>query len=132
MLKKQLPKATMRMTSLPTLVVLSSVAINLPVGLGMLMQYLDRRRKRNLLEAYLRAESLNATNGRNGLHTLVHLVVKLGLTEDEILEASFRSRCIVRMAPVDRDPKERSDVLLGYQHPVGNCLVRQGHQAHCG
>lgn len=109
---------------------LASIATNLTVGLGWLMRYLDRRRKKSLLEKYLRAESLNATNGRTGLHTLVHLVVRLGLTEEEILDASFRSRCIFRMAPIDRHPKEKSDVLLGYQDPAGNYLDRQGRHLH--
>ncbi len=120
------------MKSLPVLLLLASIALNLSVALALVMQRLDRRRKRILLENYLRAESLNATNGRTGLHNIVHLVVKLGLTEDELLTASFQSRRVIRMAPVDRDLKEISDVLLGYQDPAENCLVRLDHQVHCG
>lgn len=120
------------MNSLTALAFLASVAINLTVGLDLLIRYLDRRRKSALLVNYLRAERLNATNGRTGLHTIVHLVVKLGMTEDEILAASFRSRCIIRMAPVNRDPRDKSDVLFGYQDPTTDCLVRQVDRVRCG
>lgn len=105
------------MKSLTDLIFLSALALNLLVGLGLVMQRVERRRKQTLLESYLRAERLTAANGRTGLHTVVHLVVKLGMTEDEIVAASFRSKRIFRMSPAGCESSQTVEILLGYHEP---------------
>jgi hypothetical protein len=46
----------------------------------------DRFRKMKKLEDYLRAETKS--------HSVTHLTAQLGMTEDEIFQASFRSKHI--------------------------------------
>jgi hypothetical protein len=62
---------------------------------------LDRFRKRRKLEEYLlrkwRAYDAETDTGLYR-HTIVHLMTELGLTEDEVLQASFRSHQIKRIA----------------------------------
>lgn len=61
----------------------------------------DRCRKRRKLEDYLlkkwRAYDSKTDNGHYR-HTIVHVMTELGLTEDEVLQASFRSNKIKRIA----------------------------------
>lgn len=61
---------------------------------------LDRCRKRRKLEDYLLKKWLDYDRTRDGhyRHTIVHLMTELGLTEDEVLQASFRSGKIKRIA----------------------------------
>jgi hypothetical protein len=65
---------------------------------------LDRCRKRRKLEDYLlkkwRAYDPKTDKG-DYRHTIVHLMTELGLTEDEVLQASFRSVKIKRKAGED-------------------------------
>ena len=44
----------------------------------------------------------------------MHLVAKLGLTEAEILNASFRSRYIARRISSDKDTNLATAILLEY------------------
>jgi hypothetical protein len=71
---------------------------------------MSRRDKRKRLEEYLRDER---KKGRTAI-AVVHLVAELGMTEAEVLDASFRSRHIVRLhAPTsDSGP---SSIALEYQ-----------------
>ncbi|MBS1840090.1 MAG: hypothetical protein JSS69_15000 [Acidobacteria bacterium] len=55
---------------------------------------LDRRNKRIKLEEYLKSEIKE--NPNRHIHGVLHLMAKLGMTESEILQASFASKHIIR------------------------------------
>jgi len=79
----------------------------------------DRRNKRTKLENYLRDEKLS--NPDRHTHTLLHLMAKLGLTESEILNASFRSRRIIRREHIDKATNLTDQILFEYQErPTSN------------
>jgi|SRR5579859_2174988 len=73
----------------------------------------DQRRKRIKMEEYLKAEKKD--NPNRHIHTTLHLMANIGLTEDEILRASFRSRHIKRLVHVNRDTSLADDLLFEYQ-----------------
>ncbi|MDG2002390.1 MAG: hypothetical protein P8J20_03575 [Novosphingobium sp.] len=75
--------------------------------------WLDVRRKRRRLEDYLKAEM--ATGGDKGQRTILHLMAKLGLTESEILHASFRSNKIIRRLSVEDGTGHAHRMLLEYR-----------------
>jgi hypothetical protein len=69
----------------------------------------DLYRKRKRLEAYLKAEKEKGTD--KGQRTMLHLMVRLGLTEAEVMQASFRSKHLIRR--IAADPKnDRAEALL--------------------
>ena len=72
-------------------------------------------KKRRRLEAYLKSEKEEASSGKQGLHTIIHLMAKLGLTEEEILQASFRSKHITRKVAVDPETDRATELLFGYE-----------------
>ena len=55
--------------------------------------------KRTELENYLKAEKAAARD--KGQRTILHLMARLGLTESEVLQASFGSKHIVRRIAAD-------------------------------
>jgi pyrroloquinoline quinone (PQQ) biosynthesis protein C len=59
----------------------------------------DSKEKRKRLENYLKAEK--EAGGDQGQRTVLHLVVALGLSETEIMNAAFRSKCIARTVSAD-------------------------------
>lgn len=67
----------------------------------------DRRRKRMRLEEYLKAE-------RGCAHTVVHLMANLGMTEAEILHASFASSHVVHKVRKDYETSLASQLLFEY------------------
>jgi hypothetical protein len=74
---------------------------------------LGRRNKRIKLEQYLKAEKRE--NPSKTTHSVLHLMAKLGLTESEILQASFASEHIVRKEHVDRDTNLTDQILFEYK-----------------
>jgi hypothetical protein len=68
--------------------------------------------KRIQLENYLKAETAAATN--KGQRSILHLMAKLGLTEAEVLQASFGSKHIVRRLAVDPTTLRADAILLEY------------------
>lgn len=58
----------------------------------------QRRQKRLRLENYLKAVKENAVPMGSGQRTPLQLMAALGMTEAEIVDLSFRSRCIQRVA----------------------------------
>lgn len=66
------------------------------------------RGKRVSLENYLAAEKARGVD--KGQRTILHLVANLGLTEDEILQAAFRSKAITRR--VDSGVDGKATILL--------------------
>ena len=67
----------------------------------------DQRRKRKRLEKYLKADPGRA-------HTVVHLMAKLGMTEAEILHASFASAHVVHKVRKDDDTGLASQILFEF------------------
>jgi len=56
----------------------------------------DLSHKMKRLEEYLhKAKTEDLANGKHGQHSIYHLVSRVGLTEDEVIQASFRSKHIV-------------------------------------
>lgn len=76
---------------------------------------LDLRRKRQKLEDYLKAEKKD--NPAKKTHTTLHLMAQLGLTEAEILTASFSSLNIVRKEHINPDTRLTDQILFEYQEP---------------
>ena len=59
-------------------------------------------KKRKSLETYLKAEKdRGIISGKQGQHTMIHLVRHVGLTEDEIIKLSFDSKKILRKIAPD-------------------------------
>lgn len=69
----------------------------------------DQCQKRIKLEQYLKDQK-NA-NVDKGQRSLLHLMAKLGLTEAELLQSSFRSKNIHRRVAAD-DKTGRAEALL--------------------
>ena len=73
----------------------------------------DQSRKMRKLEDYLRAERDNNPNRQ--AQTILFLMANVGLTEDEILKASFKSKHIRRALHVNRDTSLADEILFEYQ-----------------
>lgn len=70
----------------------------------------DQRKKRKKMEEYLKAEK-DAGKGR-GQRSLLHLMANVGMTEAELIQASFRSNHIERkIAPDDKTGRAVSLLL---------------------
>lgn len=67
----------------------------------------DKRGKRKRLEDYLKAECGRA-------HTVVHLMAKLGMSEAEILHASFASGHVVHKVREDSETGLAAQLLFEY------------------
>ncbi len=60
----------------------------------------ERRQKRLRLETYLKTEKEAGLD--KGQRTVLYLVAQLGMTETEVVDAAFRSKCIRRLVSVDK------------------------------
>ena len=78
--------------------------------------FCQRSRKRRRLEDYLKAEK--ETGRDKGQRTVLHLVAELGMTETEVVDAAFRSKCIRRV--VIRDKEGRANRLMLEYAPKSN------------
>ena len=67
---------------------------------------LDLRQKRRGLEQYLKEQK--TLSGGQGQRSLLHLVRNVGLTEDEIIQLSFKSRKIKRRIKKDEEGYAKS------------------------
>jgi hypothetical protein len=72
----------------------------------------DARQKRVRLEQYLKAEKV-AGSGK-GQRTILHLMANVGLTEAEILHASFGSNRVARKLGKDEKTGLANVLLLEY------------------
>lgn len=72
----------------------------------------DKCLKGKRLENYLRNEKTSA--GAANAHTIIHLMAKLGLTEAEVLHASFKSRHIVQKVRADSNSGLAAAILFEY------------------
>lgn len=75
-------------------------------------------RKRRRLKSYLKAEKDKAKD--QGQRSLLHLMVKVGLTESEILQASFRSHHIKRLETIDPKTHLAERILFEYTETDSN------------
>ncbi|MBT4906419.1 MAG: hypothetical protein HOK98_07480 [Rhodospirillaceae bacterium] len=80
---------------------------------GSLWYVVERGTKRRRLEAYLKAE--RDAEGDKGQRSVLHLVARVGLTEQEILQASFRSKHIGRVLTTNKLDGMAKDILLEYR-----------------
>jgi hypothetical protein len=74
--------------------------------------WLDARNKRRRLEDYLTMEKARGSD--RGKCTILHLMAKLGLTQSEILRASFRGGKIARRLDVEGSTGHARKMLLEY------------------
>lgn len=75
----------------------------------------ELRRKRLLLEDYLRARKTAAKReGKKGQHTVLHLMAALRLSETEVFQASFHSRKVRPVVARDRETGHARDILFEY------------------
>lgn len=70
--------------------------------------------KQKRLEAYLKSEKQINPDGKT--HSIVHLMAELGMTEAEILEASFNSKHIVHRTRKDTDTGLAAELLFEYSN----------------
>ena len=73
----------------------------------------DQWRKRRKLEDYLKAEEAKKID--RGQRTILHLMAELGLTESEILRASFASNHIARRIAPDPKTNRAKELLFEYR-----------------
>jgi hypothetical protein len=73
-----------------------------------------QRRKRLTLEQYLKGEQ-EASPTAKRQHTILHLIANLGMTEDELIHASFRSKHIARVTRTNRTTGLAETLLLEYR-----------------
>jgi hypothetical protein len=73
------------------------------------------RKKSKILEAYLKSEKARDPDPtRQGQHNIVFLMAQLGFTSDEVLQASFRSKRILRIPVQNPEFKRAVDILFRY------------------
>ena len=97
------------MADLATVANIAAILTALVAGFGYGAYRFDRYRKRRKLEAYLKAEMARGTD--KGQRSLLHLMARLGMTEAELLQASFQSAHIDRKVAAD-DKNGRASALL--------------------
>jgi hypothetical protein len=76
--------------------------------------WIDGRSKRIRLEQYLKQKK--ETKSPEYIHSVIHLMAKLGMTEAEILHASFSSRHIVRRTKDDPETNLATQLLFEYSN----------------
>ena len=69
----------------------------------------EQRGRRRRLERYLKREKAKAGRGQR---STFHLIAKLGMTEAEILKASFQSKRVVRRVGVDKETGLANAILF--------------------
>ena len=71
------------------------------------------RQKRGGLEDYLRkAKTIDQAAGKKGQRSIYHLVSRVGLTQDEIIQASFESRHVACKTKAGSDGSHLAKDLL--------------------
>lgn len=85
------------------------------VGVGGYVRYRwEIRRKSKSLEEYLRAEKAKGED--RGQRSILRILSEVGLTEDEIIQASFRNAKISRCVTAD-EKGFANRLLLEYKNP---------------
>jgi hypothetical protein len=78
----------------------------------------DLRKKLEALEVYLKSEKSARID--NGERSVLHLMARVGLTEAEVLQASFRSNLIRRLLAKDPKTNRAEAILLVYDDGPSN------------
>jgi hypothetical protein len=81
--------------------------------IGVIHNYCGKRSKRIRLEKYLKDKKY--TNPGKYQHTSLHLMAKLGMTEEEIFRASSDSENIIRKTTTDHNTGLAKDILFEYK-----------------
>jgi hypothetical protein len=94
----------------------AAIATAIVAVLGYCKYLCERRGRRTKLEEYLESRKREATSqGKKGQHTILHLISKLGMSESQILEASFQSSKIERVVKQNDDTGFASTILLEWK-----------------
>lgn len=80
---------------------------------GYLAYQIGQCRKRIKLEQYLRSEKQQGSD--NGQRSLLHLVANVGMTETELIQASFKSKRIIRRIKQDKNSGLADSILLEFK-----------------
>lgn len=104
------------MSCLETLANLAAIATAIVAAGAAAHFWLDARAKRRKVEEYLRTAKDGAQPGEKGQRSILHLMAKIGLTEAEVLHASFSSKRIRRALSSDEDGRADA-ILLEYFDP---------------
>lgn len=100
------------MSWLEILANLASILTAVVAGGAAVYYWHDSCAKRKRLEQYLKAE--HEKNPDKHTHTVVHLMAKLGMTEVEILRASFASPHVLHKTRKDYDTGMAAQLLFEY------------------
>ncbi len=100
------------MLRLDVLANLASILTAVVAAGAAIYYWCDARSKKKRLEQYLKAE--HEKNPNKHTHTVIHLMAELGMTEAEILHASFASRHIVHKTRKDYDTGLAAQLLFEY------------------
>ena len=100
------------LTSILTLIITFIGAV---VGIYGYTRYrYDLCRKSKGLEKYLRDEKTQSKGADKGQRSILHIIRYVGLTEDEIIQASFRNPRIARRVTTDHQTGLARDLLFEY------------------
>ena len=97
------------MTSLGIVANIAAILTAVVAAFGYSAYRWDKCQKRQRLEKYLKVEKAIGKN--RGQRSLLHLMANVGMTEAELIQASFRSKHIDRKIAKD-DETGRADALL--------------------
>ena len=75
----------------------------------------EARKKMRKMETYLKeAKESDAKIGKRGLRSILNLMARVGLTEDEVLKSSFKSAHIKRALGTEEGSELASVILFEY------------------
>jgi len=100
------------MTELGTFANIATILTATIAGFGYGKYCLDQYCKRVRLENYLKSEMEKEID--QGHRTLLHLMAKLGMTKDELLQASFNSNHVKRKIAKNDDTGRAESMLLAW------------------
>lgn len=74
---------------------------------------LRRIRKKQKLENYLERAFLSKEAGAQGMHTILHCICELGLTEEEITNIVFSSKKVKFFKSIDPESNKVTSLVVG-------------------
>ena len=92
---------------------IAAIVTALVALIGSAWYIVERGGKRRRLEEYLKAE--RDAGKDKGQRSILHLVARVGLTEQEIMQASFRSKHIERVLTTNKLDGMAKDILFEYR-----------------
>ncbi len=94
---------------------LAAIATAVVAVVGYWLYRRDLRQKRRQLEAYLMDQKSDARRDDKGQRSILHLMARVGMTEAELLHASFKSRHVGRVIAADPETNRAEALLLVYR-----------------